>query len=287
MDRQPDLHLHSSASDGTLDPEALVALASREGLEMIALTDHDTIAGLAAAAGAARVHGIDFVAGVEISCSWAGVGVHVLGLGIDADCPALTAGLAGLDGRRRARAAAIAARLEKRRIAGALEGVRALAGEAAPTRTHFARWLVAAGLAPTPAAAHKRYLARGRPAHVAGDWTPLAEAIGWIGAAGGVAVLAHPARCPLSARKLRLLVAEFAAAGGGALEVVSGPQPAERTRFLAELATAHRLMGSRGSDFHGPEQRWLAPGRMAALPPTVTPVWGVLGAAGRARRVRV
>lgn len=261
-----DLHLHSTASDGTLTPVELIAHAHRHGVTCLALTDHDTTAGLDAAAQAAALHGIEFVPGIELSTTWERINVHVVGLGIEPDNPALQQGLQQLNRCRAERAAEIARRLEKRRIAGALEGARAQAGAAAVTRTHFARWLVSAGHTPDAASAHKRYLARGKAGYVSSNWVDIASAIRWITAAGGLAVLAHPLRYPLHNRKLRCLVEEFAAAGGVGIEVVSGSQSPDRTALAVELAGRHHLYASGGSDFHSPEQTWLAPGRFSALP---------------------
>ncbi len=282
-----DFHLHSTASDGTLSADELIRYAKRFGVTRLALTDHDTTAGLAAAARAAADEGVDFVPGIELSTTWEGINVHVVGLGIDADSSPLRQGLRRLEALRADRAAAIARRLEKRRIAGALEGAQALAGGASVTRTHIARWLVAQGHATTTAAAHKRFLARGRPGHVPSRWVDIATAIGWVRTAGGMAVLAHPLRYPLHNRKLRCLVEEFAAAGGVGIEVVSGSQSPDRTALLVELSQRHALYASCGSDFHGPEQTWLAPGRFAPLPAGCRPIDAVLAGAATAAPNRV
>ena len=279
MSRDIDFHLHSTASDGTLSPTQLVDYAQSHGVSRLALTDHDTTAGLAEASQAAAARGIAFVPGVEISTTWEGVNVHVVGLGVDPGSAMLQDGLVLLSQRRAERAVEIARRLEKRRIVGALAGARALAGPAAVTRTHFARWLVAAGHAVDAASAHKRFLARGKAGHVPSDWVDIATAIAWIRTAGGVAVLAHPLRYPIHNRKLRYLVAEFAAAGGEAMEVVSGSQALDRTGLLVELARQHDLCASGGSDFHSPEQTWLAPGRFAPIPAECRPMGEILASA--------
>lgn len=282
MSRPIDFHLHSTASDGTLSPPELVACAHRHGVSCLALTDHDTTAGLEAAGEAARRLGVGFVPGVEISTTWETVNVHVVGLGIDPANAVLQDGLRGQAQRRAERAEAIARRLEKKRVAGALHGARGLAGPAEVTRTHFARWLVVAGYAPDTATAFKRYLARGRPGHVPSHWVDIATAVRWITAAGGLAVLAHPLRYPLHNRKLRCLVEEFAASGGSGIEVVSGSQSPDRTMLLVDLAARHDLYASGGSDFHSPEQTWLAPGRYAPLPAGCRPIWEAPGIAAGA-----
>ncbi|HWN07395.1 MAG TPA: PHP domain-containing protein, partial [Steroidobacteraceae bacterium] len=194
-----DLHLHSTASDGMLDPAALVAHVAARGVKLMALTDHDTVAGVGAAAAAARASNIAFVPGVELSASWRGRAIHVLGLAIDPASPALSRALARQQAQREVRAEQIASRLDAAGAPGsaALEEIRA-AGSL-PTRTHFARALVALGVARDLPGAFERWLGRGRPGHVAGEWPSLAESTAWIVEAGGKAVIAHPMRYPLSA----------------------------------------------------------------------------------------
>jgi 3',5'-nucleoside bisphosphate phosphatase len=268
-----DLHLHSTASDGMLDPAALVAHAAGCGVRLMALTDHDTVAGCNAAAAAARELGIAFVAGVELSATWRGRVIHVLGLAIDPEAPALAGGLESLQAIRDARALKMADQLDAAGAPGtaALAAIRAQGS--LPTRTHFARALVAQGLATDCSAAFDRWLGRGKPGHVAGAWPELAEATSWIVAAGGKAVIAHPMRYPLSAGARRELCAEFAAAGGRGVEVVTGGgSPRDREQAIS-LAVRCRLEGSLGSDFHDPAVPWNPPGRLAKLPGSVRPVW--------------
>jgi predicted metal-dependent phosphoesterase TrpH len=268
-----DLHLHSTASDGTLGPAALVAHAAAQGVRLMALTDHDTIAGAGAAAAAAAAAGIAFVAGVEISASWRGRSIHVLGLAIDPGARGLGLALAAQQARRELRAERIARRLDEAGAPGsaALDAVRA-AGTLA-TRTHFARALVALGAAPDLGTAFGRWLGRGRPGHVAGEWPELAEATGWILASGGKAVIAHPMRYPLSAGARREMCAEFAAAGGRGVEVVTGGGGPRDREAATSLAVRTGLEGSVGSDFHDPAIPWNPPGRLAKLPGSVRPVW--------------
>lgn len=268
-----DLHSHSDISDGQLAPADLVARAAAGGVATLALTDHDSVDGLAAAQAAASAHALRLIPGVEISVAWAGHSVHVLGLGIDPDSPDLNAGLLRLQAARARRAEAIHARLAKARVpvdTGTVPLARL-------TRTHFARALVAAGHAPGAREAFQRYLGPGRPGHVRGDWAELPEAVGWIRAAGGVAVLAHPLRYKLTATKRRTLLSEFVAAGGRGLEVVWGNASRDEIATAAELARQHGLLASVGSDFHGPEQHWLQLGRLGALPRDLTPVWEACG----------
>jgi predicted metal-dependent phosphoesterase TrpH len=267
-----DLHLHSTASDGTLDPAALVRHVADRGVRLMALTDHDTVSGTGAAAAEAHARSVAFVAGVEISSAWRGATVHVLGLAIDPASPALVRGLAAQRSRREARAAAIADKLERVNVPGRklLDRIRALAS--LPTRTHFARALVESGFAIDAQAAFDRFLGAGRSAFVSGDWPGLAEAIGWITAAGGKAVIAHPMRYPLSAGARRELCRDFAASGGHGIEVVTGSGSRHREQ-AAGLAVRFRLDGSVGSDFHDPALPWHLPGRLAKLPASVRPVW--------------
>jgi predicted metal-dependent phosphoesterase TrpH len=268
-----DLHMHSSASDGTLDPATLVAHVAGCGVRLMALTDHDTVAGIPAAAAAARAHHIGFVAGVELSACWRGRSIHVLGLALDPDHPTLARGLARQQSARALRAERIAARLEAAGAPGcaALTAIRAEGS--LPTRTHFARALVSLGAATDAGAAFERWLGRGRPGHVASEWPELAEAAAWIAAAGGKAVIAHPMRYTLSAGARREMCAEFAAAGGRGVEVVTGGGGTRDREQAISLAVRSGLEGSVGSDFHDPAVPWNPPGRLAKLPGSVHPVW--------------
>lgn len=268
-----DLHLHSTASDGMLDPAALVAHVTGCGVTLMALTDHDTVAGVEAAATAARERGIGFVPGVEISCAWRGRAIHVLGLAVDPVSAGLTRALAAQQSLRELRAEAIAAKLDAAGApgSGALSAIRA-AGSL-PTRTHFARALVAEGAARDMGAAFDRWLGRGKPGYVRSAWPELAEATAWITDAGGKAVIAHPMRYPLSAGARRDLCKEFKASGGSGVEVITGGGgPRDREQAIS-LAVRTGLEGSVGSDFHDPAVPWNPPGRLAKLPASIRPVW--------------
>lgn len=268
-----DLHSHSSASDGTLSPAALVEAAHTAGVRVLALTDHDSTAGLEAAQQAADAAGVRLIPGVEISVSWERHTLHVLGLGIDPQAGALQQGLAQLQAQREVRAEQIGARLQKQGLPAALACARALAAGGQVTRTHFARALVQAGLCKDLKKAFQRYLAPGKPAYVKAAWTRLPEAVDWIRAAGGSAVLAHPARYELGTAARSRLLDVFRDAGGHGMEVSCGTsEPAEVQRLAAE-ALAHGLLGSAGSDFHDPGQHWLGLGRLYPLPAALTPVW--------------
>ena len=268
-----DLHTHSCCSDGSLTPGELVRRASASGIHVLALTDHDTIAGLDEARGAAAEAGIRLVPGVEISASWRGQGIHVLGLWIDPAARQLRERLDTQAERRRARMRAICARLAKLGLPGAklLAAVEAAPG--LPTRAHLAEAMHAGGHVNRTDDAFRKYLGRGKAAHLAAEWPPLGEVVGWVLEAGGVASLAHPARYALSGGARRQLLADFVAAGGGALEVVAGGNGAQHVDASAVLAVKFGLLGSVGSDFHNPQQIWNPLGRSLKLPDCVVPVW--------------
>lgn len=272
MNAGVDLHLHSNCSDGVLKPGALVELLASSGIGLFALTDHDSVAGLAAAAAAALQHGLTCVPGIELSARWRGQTVHVVGLGVDAAAAPLGRGVDARRDLRHARSLAIAARLERAGAPGAA-ALACLAGVEVPTRTHFARALAALGAAPDAAAAFDRWLGRGRPGHVGAEWPELGETVATIVASGGVAVLAHPLRYRLSAGQRRMLVAEFREAGGAALEVVTGGAAPHQIETALGLALRAGLEGSVGSDCHDPALPWHRPGRLAKLPEAVVPVW--------------
>jgi predicted metal-dependent phosphoesterase TrpH len=271
-----DLHTHSFHSDGVLAPAEVVAHAQEGGVELLALTDHDVTDGLDEARAAAEAAGIRFLPGVEISTSWEGITIHVVGLGIDPGSVVLQDGLRRLRELRHERAVEIDRRLAKHRVAGTLAGATALARGAIVSRTHFARYLHSQGYVTSIGQAFRHYLGRGCPGHTPCVWVPVAEAVEWIRAAGGVAVLAHPARYKLSSGKRRQLLTEFKAAGGQAIEVVSGAHSAEDARHFARFAQEFGFEASTGSDYHGPLTAggsWARPGSLGPLPPECTPVW--------------
>lgn len=274
-----DLHLHSQASDGVLAPAAVVAHAVQRGVRVLALTDHDTLAGLEEASTAARTLDVAFIRGVELSAGHAGHALHVVGLGLGTGTAiaALEELIAATATLRGARAREIAHRLDHAGAPGAAALELALRGTTLPTRTHFARALGQLGHAREPQQAFDRYLGRGGRAYVPGEWPTLESCIAAVRAAGGVAVLAHPLRYRLSAGQRRRLVAEFRDCGGEAVEVVSGAGSREQFEAGVSLALRAGLDGSVGSDFHDPAIAWNQPGRLAKLPATVRPVWRRLG----------
>ena len=267
-----DLHTHTTASDGALSPAELVQAAHTAGVELLAITDHDTIAG-AASLGDALPDGLRLVTGVELSANWRKIGIHIVGLNIDFGDSALVAALAGQRRARFDRAALIAERLEKAGFAGVLDGACALAGDDPPGRPHFARYLVDSGQIKDVSSAFKRHLGQGKRGDVRQCWPGIETAIGWITFAGGRAVLAHPAKYKLTNLRLEELCADFVAAGGQAMEVISGAQDAALTDKLARMANRHGLLASAGSDFHAPGQSWTALGAVPPLPPDSRPVW--------------
>lgn len=270
-----DLHCHSTASDGLLAPAEVVRRAHANGVELLALTDHDELGGLAEAGAEALVLGLRFVDGVEISVSWGDdATVHVIALGIDPADERLVEGLARVRAGRDARALRMAAELDKAGIHGAYQGALRFAGNPALiSRTHMARYIVEQGLAGDVKSVFDHWLAKGKPGYVRHAWATLEEAVAWIHGAGGVAVVAHPGRYRLTRAELREVLAEFKACGGDAIEVLSGSQWACDVGEMATLARTFGFLASTGSDFHGPGESWIDLGRMPALPDDLEPVW--------------
>ncbi|MBP6735586.1 MAG: PHP domain-containing protein [Chromatiaceae bacterium] len=269
-----DLHTHSTASDGTLTPMELVVRAARVGIQVLALTDHDTLNGIAEAQAAAAELGLTLIPGVEISVTWGGRTIHILGLGLDPTAPALNAGLLGVREYRDWRAKEIGLRLAAKGVEGAYAGALALAAdERFVGRTHFARFLVQRGYAATVRDVFNRYLVKGKPGFVTGDWASLEEALGWIREAGGQAVIAHPARYSLTGFKMRHLIGEFRELGGVGIEVVSGSHSRDEAFLYAQRARDASLLASAGSDYHGPEHPYMELGRLPNLPAGCTPIW--------------
>ena len=268
-----DLHSHSTVSDGSLSPEHLVARAIDQGVDVLALTDHDGTEGITAAQAAAQGTKLSLVTGVEISVTWGSSTVHILGLKVDHKNEALQKGLEKIRDYRKERAVKIAERLEKSGISGAYEGASQYASPVMLGRVHFAKFLVDKGHAKNINDVFKRYLVRNKPGYVSGEWATLAEAVNWINGAGGQAVIAHPARYKMTATKLRRLITEFKELGGVGLEVVSGRQHPEEIKTLAKLANDFNLLASCGSDFHSPDNTWVELGRLPELPSSVNPIW--------------
>ena len=272
-----DLHSHSRFSDGTLSPSALAERASTNGVELWALTDHDETRGLAEAAEAANALGMGFVNGVEISVTFAGETVHIVGLGFDATHPDLQAGLAHTRGGRLARAKGMADGLAKVGLHGAFEGaLRYVSNPDLVSRTHFARWLVETGACSDTGAVFRRYLTEGKPGFVPHRWAGLGDAVAWITRAGGLAVIAHPGRYKFSVNEEFALFSEFKAHGGQGVEVLTGSHGQADTAKYSAMALELGLLASRGSDFHSPGESRIELGSLPDLPGTLTPVWQAL-----------
>ncbi|VCU72576.1 hypothetical protein PIGHUM_04678 [Pigmentiphaga humi] len=269
-----DLHCHSQVSDGLLAPADLVARAHRNGVDVLALTDHDEVGGLAEAGAAAQALGLRFVTGVEISVTWAGETVHIVGLRIDAQDPVLVEGLRMTRSGRERRAREMAGQLAAVGIPGAFEGALAHVGNPQLiSRTHFARFLVDEGVCKDVGEVFKHYLVEGRPGYVPMRWATLPDAVGWILGAGGVAVIAHPGRYDYTPLQFDALYDEFLQLGGTGIEVVTGSHAPEQFREYADVARRHGFLASRGSDFHGPVESRVDLGGLPPLPSNLTPVW--------------
>lgn len=255
-------------------PAEVARLAAANGVEIWALTDHDDTAGLPEAAAVAREAGIAFINGAEISVEWQGQQIHIVGLDFDPQETSLAAGLAGIRAGRIERARRMAAALARSGIGGAFEGaMRHAQNPSLISRAHFARYLVEAGVCKDVRSVFDSYLVPGKVGYVEHRWATLADCIGWIRAAGGIAVIAHPARYKLSSAALRRFFGEFKDLGGRAIEVVSGSHAPEDVVNFARLAREFGFLASRGSDFHGVTESFTAPGRLAALPDGLPPVW--------------
>ncbi|MHB1586692.1 MAG: PHP domain-containing protein [Acidiferrobacteraceae bacterium] len=270
-----DLHTHTHHSDGLLCPRDLVREAHASGIGGIALTDHDVTSGLEEASESAQELGLELIPGVEVSVTWGGQTIHIVGVRIDPAHPGLQAGLVWLQAVRHERAEAMGARLSRCGIEGVYQGVLRQSHGVIVGRTHFARYLVEHGFAKDIRQAFTRYLRKGGSGYVATKWASLGEAVGWIRAASGVAVIAHPARYGLTSGALRRLIEEFKEAGGEGIEVVSGSHNAEEVERFADLSLAHGLLASAGSDYHGPGETRTAVGRLQSLPARCTPVWSL------------
>ncbi|MDR3371268.1 3',5'-nucleoside bisphosphate phosphatase [Rhodoferax sp.] len=272
-----DLHCHSVISDGTLTPEELAQRAKSQGVDLWALTDHDELGGQARAAAAAATLGLDYLTGVEISVSFLDQTVHIVGLGFEADNAALRQGLIQTRGGRAQRAHDMAEDLARVGIKGTFEGALKYAGNHdLISRTHFARFLVETGVCKDTYEVFRKYLTEGKPGYVAHRWATLRQAVTWIRDAGGMAVVAHPARYKFSANEEFALFTEFKGLGGQGVEVVTGSHSAAESVTYADVALEFGLAASRGSDFHSPEESRTNLGELPALPAQLTPIWSLL-----------
>ena len=272
-----DLHCHSVVSDGTLTPEDLAARAKANGVELWSLTDHDEIGGQHRAAAAARSQGMAYLTGTEISVTFAGNTVHIVGLGFDPDNAALAQGLAATRGGRGERAQEMAAQLAQVGIHGAYEGALKFVGNPELiSRTHFARFLVETQVCRDTNEVFRKYLTEGKPGYVPHRWATLGDAVRWINEAGGLAVIAHPARYKFTANEEYALFSEFKAHGGAGVEVVTGSHTAAEYVTYAAMAEEFGLAASRGSDFHSPDESHTDLGTLPYLPGHLPPIWETL-----------
>ncbi|MCE7576147.1 PHP domain-containing protein [Aliivibrio fischeri] len=269
-----DLHSHTTASDGRLSPTELVERAVSFDVKVLAITDHDSVAGLDEAHAAIKDQNLplQLINGIEISTLWSNKDIHVVGLNLDIHHPDLIELIKNQEARRDARAIKMAERLEKAGYEGALEGAKALAGDGTLTRAHFGKWLVDEGHAKTMQAVFKKFLTRNNIGYVPPDWCTIEEAVNVIHKAGGVAVLAHPGRYKLTAKWIKRLLAAFVEAKGDAMEVALPQQGVQERRVLADYAIQFELEASQGSDFHY-SSPWTELGRNLWLPEGVAPVW--------------
>jgi predicted metal-dependent phosphoesterase TrpH len=274
-----DLHCHSVVSDGTLTPEALAARASANGVELWALTDHDEIAGQSRALDAAKAHGMKYLTGAEISVTFVGQTVHIVGLGFDATNEDLQRGLRQTRGGRGQRAMEMSDGLAKAGIKDAYAGALKFVGNPELiSRTHFARFLVESGVCKETNEVFRKFLTEGKPGYVPHRWASLKDAVTWITGAGGMAVIAHPARYKFTPNEEFALFTEFKGHGGQGVEVVTGSHTAAEYLTYADTAREFGLAASRGSDFHSPDESHTELGTLPYLPGNLTPVWEVLAA---------
>ena len=272
-----DLHCHSNVSDGTLSPEEVAARAHRNGVALWSLTDHDEVGGQARARQAANALGMGYLPGAEISVTFAGKTVHIVGLGFDPDDAALRQGLADTRGGRERRARDMAADLARVGIPHAFEGALKYVGNPdLISRTHFARYMVEIGVCGESHEVFRRYLTEGKPGFVPHRWAQLSDAVRWITQAGGVAVVAHPGRYDFTPNEEYALFSEFKAHGGQGVEVVTGSHTVPEYQKYADMAQEFDLLASRGSDFHDPIESRTDLGQLPDLPGRVTPVWEAL-----------
>jgi 3',5'-nucleoside bisphosphate phosphatase len=272
-----DFHCHSEISDGLYPPREVVRLAAQNQVDVLALTDHDSLGGLSDAREQARDLGIQFVNGVEVSVTWSAKTLHIVGLNIDPTHIGLRAGLETIRSGRMKRAEKMAESLARAGIGGVLQGAMSFAVNPEMIgRTHFARCLVEQGHVKDVKAVFKKYLVPGKPGYVPHDWASLTDAVTWIRASGGIPVIAHPGRYDIGPNVMKRLLAEFKTAGGLGVEVVTSNHSKDQVERFAHLAVEYDLLASRGSDFHGDEDGRVQLGKIAPLPSQLKPVWSLI-----------
>jgi 3',5'-nucleoside bisphosphate phosphatase len=268
-----DLHAHSTASDGEFTPAKLVEKAAENGIETLALTDHDTVAGLGEAHSAAVLNDINLINGIELSTQWNNKTIHIVGLNIDANNEKILNTTNQLKQLRKERAIKIGEKLKKANINNAYESASTLAGNGTVTRQHFAQFLVNDGYAKNHTDVFKRFLVKSKPGYVSVEWPSIDETIDNINNAGGVAVIAHPLRYKMTATKLRKLITEFKEIGGKAIEVVTGNNNQNEIITVTNYAKRYDIAASLGSDFHNDKTPWAQLGKLSEIPQGLTPVW--------------
>jgi predicted metal-dependent phosphoesterase TrpH len=273
MENNYDLHSHSTASDGELSPKDLISRANEKGVTHLALTDHDTVFGLAEAQVAADKTDLNLICGIEFSCTWNKKTFHIVGLNIDPSNSELLAGTKSLQAIRTARAKKISEKLEKQQINGAYEAILAKSSTSMITRSHFADFLLKNNVVSTQQGAFDSYLGQGKPAFVSTEWASLEDTLRYIKAASGVAVLAHPMRYKMTASWMRRFLTAFKAEGGEGIEIITGRNNPDEIRRSLHFAKQFNLHGSVGSDFHSPKNKWVELGRLAPLPINIKPIW--------------
>jgi 3',5'-nucleoside bisphosphate phosphatase len=272
-----DFHCHSEISDGLYPPREVVRLAAQNQVDVLALTDHDSLGGLSDAREQARDLGIQFVNGVEVSVTWSAKTLHIVGLNIDPTHIGLRAGLETIRSGRMKRAEKMAESLARAGIGGVLQGAMSFAVNPEMIgRTHFARCLVEQGHVKDVKAVFKKYLVPGKPGYVPHDWASLTDAVTWIRASGGIPVIAHPGRYDIGPNVMKRLLAEFKTVGGLGVEVVTSNHSKDQVERFAHLAVEYDLLASRGSDFHGDEDGRVQLGKIAPLPSQLKPVWSLI-----------
>jgi len=269
-----DLHCHSHCSDGELSVEKLVALAAEQKVDVLSITDHDTLLAYEQTEALQNAQ-ITIIPGIELSTQWQKMGIHILGLNVSLKSGAIQEGVIVQRQARQQRAEKIAERLEKEGLKDALEGAKKCAGPAEISRPHFARYMVETGFSKSMEHAFKKHLGAGKPGDIKQLWASMEQVIDWINASGGVAVLAHPYKYKLTRSKLIKLLDDFKEKGGRGMEVLSGNQGKDITEMLRDLATQKNLLASCGSDFHNTSTQWCKLGMHPALPKVCTPVWSV------------
>lgn len=268
-----DFHCHTTASDGSLSPQALIDRAKHYEITDLAITDHDTTKGYESVIDYAQTQGINLITGTEISCQWQGKTIHIVGLNFAVNNPILQAGLLWNRVLRWQRAFQMIHNFKQKNIHQVFEDLMPMVKTSMVGRAHFAQLLMNRGIVGTQQQAFDRYLTKGRPGYAPVDWPQLSEVVGWITQAGGVAVIAHPHIYKMTRNKLNLMIAEFKAAGGQAIEVVNQPYVCSEQTGMADRAVRFELYASLGSDFHRPEQTWRGLGWLAPMPEKCTPVW--------------